>query len=235
MTYLTLDPQKIIETVEALQRRIEERFPGSGLGRVAGELASVANQAAERSLEIWKPNLLLRGVALLLCFGFVAILAGSLASMRLRPEDPTLSDLIQDIDALIASAVFLGAAVVFLLSVDTRLKRRRVLSALRDLRSIAHIVDMHQLTKDPEVVSSDQPATTSSPKRTMTPFEISRYLDYSSEMLSLTSKIAALYVQGFEDPVALTAVDELENLTTGLSRKIWQKIMIIDRILRPAE
>jgi hypothetical protein len=29
----------------------------------------------------------------------------------------------------------------------------------------------------------------------------------------------------------LTAVDEIEHLTTSLSRKIWQKIMIIDQII----
>ena len=46
-------------------------------------------------------------------------------------------------------------------------------------------------------------------------------------MLSLTGKVAALYVQHFDDPVALAAVNEVESLTTGLSRKIWQKLMIL--------
>ncbi len=49
----------------------------------------------------------------------------------------------------------------------------------------------------------------------------------ASELLSLTGKIAALYVQRFDDPVVITAVNEVETLCTGLSRKIWQKIMII--------
>jgi hypothetical protein len=61
----------------------------------------------------------------------------------------------------------------------------------------------------------------------MSRFEVSRYLDYCSEMLSLTGKIAALYIQEFDDDVALAAVNEVENLTTGLSRKIWQKLMIV--------
>ena len=47
-------------------------------------------------------------------------------------------------------------------------------------------------------------------------------------MLSLIGKLAALYVQKFDDPVALAAVNEVEDLTTSLSRKIWQKIMIIN-------
>ena len=70
--------------------------------------------------------------------------------------------------------------------------------------------------------------TPSSPKHNLGPAELGRYLDYCSEMLSLIGKLAALYVQKFDDPVALAAVNEVEDLTTGLSRKIWQKIMIIN-------
>ena len=46
-------------------------------------------------------------------------------------------------------------------------------------------------------------------------------------MLSLTSKLAALYVEDFDDDVALRGANDVETLTTGLSRKIWQKIMIL--------
>ncbi len=63
----------------------------------------------------------------------------------------------------------------------------------------------------------------------MDPFELHRYLDYCSEMLALISKVGALYVQDFPDRAALDAVDQIENLATGLSRKIWQKIVILDR------
>ena len=97
-------------------------------------------------------------------------------------------------------------------------RRAHDLRALRELRSIAHIIDMHQLTKDPERTDPDRP---------MTARELGRYLDYCSEMLSLTGKVAALYVQDFEDDVALQAVNEIEDLTTGLARKIWQKLSIV--------
>ena len=62
----------------------------------------------------------------------------------------------------------------------------------------------------------------------MTPFELTRYLDYCSEMLSLTSKLAAVYAQNLPDPVVIDAVNEVESLTTNLSQKIWQKITILD-------
>jgi hypothetical protein len=63
-----------------------------------------------------------------------------------------------------------------------------------------HVIDMHQLTKDPSMGVSVAGNTPSSPARTLSRFEITRYLDYCSEMLSLTSKVAVLYAQVFPDP-----------------------------------
>jgi hypothetical protein len=67
----------------------------------------------------------------------------------------------------------------------------------------------------------------------MTPFELTRYLDYSSEMLAIISKVAALYVQELPDPVTVDAASAVEDLAGGLSRTIWQKIVILDRIMTP--
>ena len=91
---------------------------------------------------------------------------------------------------------------------------------LNQLRNLAHVIDMHQLTKNPEALFSSMQETKSSPERTLTPAELGRYLDYCSEMLALLSKTAALWAQGFPNPV-VTAVDQIEVLTIGLSR--WQK------------
>jgi hypothetical protein len=63
--------------------------------------------------------------------------------------------------------------------------------------------------------------------RELSRFELSRYLDYCSEALALTAKVAAVYAEHFDDDVALQAVNEIEDLTNGLSRKIWQKLMIL--------
>lgn len=94
------------------------------------------------------------------------------------------------------------------------------------LRSIAHLIDAHQLTEDPNVAPGSSFNTKHSPKRVMTPYELNRYLDYCSEMLSFVGKIGFLYVQKFGDPVAVKSVNDLEALATALSRKVWQKIMI---------
>jgi hypothetical protein len=49
--------------------------------------------------------------------------------------------------------------------------------------------------------------------------------------LSITSKLAALYVQSLKDPVVLESVNGIQALTIGLSGKIWQKIVILDTIV----
>jgi hypothetical protein len=52
-------------------------------------------------------------------------------------------------------------------------------------------------------------------------------------MLSLVGKLAALYAQSTSDSVVLQSVNDIETLTNGISRKIWQKIMILDDDLKP--
>ena len=219
MTYLALDAAEIVGTIERLRGRIEERFPGSGLGRVCGQLLEIARNARERAVWIAKPILPLRIASAALA---IVIIAGlSLMVIRLRPPPGQfeLGQFIQVLEAGINDVVLVGAAIFFLVTLESRIKRRRALRALRELRSIAHIIDMHQLTKDPE--------RTNPAESELTAPELARYLDYCSEMLSLTGKIAALYVQDFEDGVAVQAVNEIEDLTTGLSRKIWQKLTIV--------
>ena len=138
-----------------------------------------------------------------------------------------LAEFIQMLEAGLNDIVLIGAAIFFLITVEARLKRSRALATIHELRAVAHVIDMHQLTKDPERVLHRGELTASTPRMDVTSFELSRYLDYCSEMLSLTGKIGAIYIQNFEDPVVLDSVSEVEMLTTGLSRKIWQKLMIL--------
>lgn len=139
-----------------------------------------------------------------------------------------LIGLVQVSEAGLNVVLLLGAAILFLIATERRIKRGRALRAIHELRALAHVIDMHQLTKDPERALVRTKDTASSPKQELTPGELTRYLDYCSEMLSLLGKLAALYVQRFDDPVALAAVNDVEQLTNGLSRKIWQKISIVN-------
>jgi hypothetical protein len=161
----------------------------------------------------------------------IALLVMMLVHIRQFQFDD-YTNFIQALEASISSVVFIGAAILFFVSWENRIKRRRALKAVHELRALAHIVDMHQLTKDPESYFAPTQPTSGAKKRDMTPFELNRYLDYCSESLALISKVAALYVQEFQDPVLLDAVDDVEDLTAGFSRKIWQKITILEALGR---
>jgi len=223
-----LDGTHIVETLRRLEHRIGERFPDSGLSRVCADLLAAAMESMTRLALLRRPNVPLRVGSWALIGAIAFMVVEALVHLPLAPRWEEFATFLQTSQA-IQNVVFLGLAVLFLANVETRIRRRRTLAAIHELRSIAHIVDMHQLTKDPDQVVADGSATPSSPERTMTRFELSRYLDYCAELLALTSKVAALYVQDFQDPVVLEAVNDVETLTTGLSSKIWQKIMILDR------
>ncbi|HSU17932.1 hypothetical protein [Longimicrobium sp.] len=233
--YSELQAGLIIGTVERLEQRIAERFPGSGLSRVAGELARIGGETERVVARLRRPIWTIRiatfaGVVALIMFALM--LASLFVSVppAASPGAESLSELLQGVEAGVNEVVFLSLAVFFLVSLEARVKRRRVIRALHRLRSIAHIVDMHQLTKDPQFVLGGGKDTASSPRRTLTRFELARYLDYCSELLSLSSKLAALHVQYVNDPVVLDAVNDIETLAASLSNKIWQKIMILDTV-----
>lgn len=251
---LTLDPQRVIETIAILQKRITERFPGAGLGAVCGELLVVARETSARAERIGRRHILLRlglfalaasGIALLLWVLWA--LRNVYVSHKLIESVPSpfqgidistlfrgvdISSLFQGIDALANLLVLTGGILFFMVTVEVRLKRRQALAALYELRALVHVIDMHQLTKDPSTIISVGGNTPSSPARTLTPYEVSRYLDYCAEMLSLTSKIAVLYAQSLPDAIVTEAVSDIERIASGMSQKIWQKIMMLDAAIR---
>jgi hypothetical protein len=231
-SYRRIDSTKIVATGEALGRRIAERFPDSALCHIASEFVPLARNASATAEWLAAPHRWVRASAALGLLILAAASAAALWSLDLRMEAfSTLSDLAQGLEAAVGDAVFVGLAVFFLFSIEARIKRRRALAVIHELRAMAHIIDMHQLSKDPERLDGRGEDTESSPERHLTPFELTRYLDYSSELLALISKLGAILVQGFDDPVTLSAVNEIEELTSGMSRKIWQKITIVDRFL----
>jgi hypothetical protein len=227
VTYGALDAGHIALTIDRLRQRIERRFPGSGLAQVCGELDRIAEKARERAAWIARPILPLRVAVALLSALIVAGLAATLSTLRAPSESFHLVEFVQLLESGINDVVLVGAAIFFLVTLENRIKRHRALAAIHEMRAIAHVIDMHQLTKDPEWVLGQGQETGILPPRTMSRFELGRYLDYCSEMLSLTGKVAVLYVQKFDDDVALAGVNEVETLTNGLSRKIWQKLMVL--------
>jgi hypothetical protein len=234
-THRALDSQRVIETIATLQKRISERFPGAGLAAVCGELLAVAGDNSARARRIARRHILLRLTVFALSAAGIGLFVWILRQLDFsRTSTDSVYSVFQGIEAVANLVVLTGASLLFLITIEQRLKRRRALRALHELRAIVHVIDMHQLTKDPSTVVSVGGKTPSSPARTLKPYELSRYLDYCSEMMSLTSKVAVLFAQSFPDPVVTEAVSDIERIAAGLSQKIWQKIMIIDLMIRDA-
>lgn len=228
--YSELRPAPVCSTITLLARRIQERFPGSGLSQVAAELVRVADQNQRVVEHSRRPLWWVRVLTALAIAALVALVLWAAIQLTHMATGggASVTELLQSIDAATNELIFLSLVVLFLVSLETRLKRRTALRMLHRLRSIAHVVDMHQLTKDPEHVLGPVATTASSPVRTLTRALLARYLDYCTELLALTSKLAALHAQHLQDPVVLDAVNDIESLTADLSRKIWQKITILD-------
>jgi hypothetical protein len=222
-----LREEKLLETVRKIREQIDKRFAGSGLSRVAAEVVQTTEEALVRAEAISRPNYWLRAGLILLA---VIAVGGVVAYTQDGARPATLwQQVLEFLNDVKGSAAILAATAVFLFTLETRLKRRRALKAVHELRALAHIIDMHQLAKDPARIS-DPTRPVEVEGRTLSTDELGRYLHYCTELLAVISKIGQLYVQDFPDSVAVTAVDNFEGLATGLSSKIWQKLMILERV-----
>lgn len=229
----------VLATVRRLEQRIEARFPGRGLHRVANELGRLVDEVATSTATVrgrrsWLRPVSRAGIVAVLVLATVVMVLAVRAAFVDAPDDglewiPLLESAVNDL-------IFAVLAVWFLWSVPERLQRESLLELLHRLRSMAHIVDMHQLTKDPERLRASFNPTAASVDIDLTPNELEHYLDYCSELLSLIGKAAALCAEESRDGVVLDTVSTVETLTVSLERKIWQKIAVLnaDRRSGPA-
>ncbi len=229
--YQRLDALRVMATTERLQRRVTARFPGRGLTQVADELVKVVGQASD---SVPNARQRLRRIRVGSRVISVLVVVITIVALVLTLRDAVINGLEHSfewlplIESTVNDIVFAALAVFFLYALPNRMERSYLLGQLHKLRSLAHIVDMHQLTKDPERL---RPAFTTTPEtidiHLSTPGAMENYLDYCSEMLSLIGKIAALYAEESQDPVILDTVSTIETITTGMSQKIWQKISLL--------
>ncbi len=228
MPYRSLDPAKILATATTLETRVASRFPDAGLLGVAREIVALTRDTTREAQALIAPIWWLRILIAAIIIGGAALFlsVGSFLSFSNLTHDAVGS--VQSIEAAINTTVLAGLGLTALVRLEARIKRLRVTKNLHGLRSIIHVIDMHQLTKDPAALSQSYRATAASPSRTFTAPELARYLDYCSEMLAVTGKLAALYAQAVNDEGVAEAVNDIENLGSNLSRKIWQKIMLIE-------
>lgn len=233
MAVSVLKNEKIAKTAYQLSMRIHERFPNSGLFDVSQEIIAMADAARQLAPAIGRPNYPVRfGVGVLITIILAIVISLIVAAFTDISQftKANIVDILTAIESGTNEIVLIGLGILFLVSLETRIKRARTLEVIHQLRSLAHVIDMHQLTKDPGYYRDKVEATKSSPERVLSLPQLVRYLDYCSELLSVTSKIAALYAQEMNDSVVLAAVGDHETLVTGLCQKIWQKVDIAGEI-----
>lgn len=228
MSYRSLDHTCITSTAETLAARVGARFPNNGLNGVAQALVVLARDAASDAEALAKPVWWLRALtAFCVVMGaLVFVFIGTFLSFD-RISTGAF-EFVTGVEASINTIVLSIVGFLTLARSEERIKRKKVLLGLHRLRSVIHVIDMHQLTKDPDALSVNFKPTAASPTRIMDPQQLARYLDYCSEMFSITGKLAALYAQAVNDEVVAGAVNDIESLGSNLSRKVWQKIMLID-------
>ena len=175
--YNQLEISQVVSTLRRLQQRISERFPESGLSKVAAELLKIADETGPILVKQRRPHRVIQVAAGLIILLLIVVPLAALISRGVPAFDNNLSDVLQVVESAIQDIIFLSLAVYFVFTLETRLDRRVSLRELQRLRNIVHIIDMHQLTKDPEHLISPDLATPSSPEHKLTHFEMSRYLD----------------------------------------------------------
>jgi len=236
-SYERLDGTEVRAVISYLGERIDTylpRHPGlraatEELGKVIDALLDRRRRApVQRAALLWLSRVLIvvvvavSVVAVAIAVRDAVARAGSIAAFEWLPV----------VESLINDLVFAGIAIWFLLSLADRVVRNDLIRRLHRLRSLAHIIDMHQMSKDPAaLLPATRPGTVAGDEvvspRTMSVRDYALYLDYCSELLSLCSKAAALCAEESTDALVLDTVSEIENLTTGMSRKIWQKISLL--------
>ena len=219
-------------TVAHLERRIHARFGERGLTKAVRDLGQlvvlVQTEAGESHARLRRTTLAARATSITIIAATLLVLVFSLRLAVIEGLERR-ADWIGLVESVINDLVFAAIAVLFLWAMPERLERRSLLRLLHRLRSLAHVIDMHQLSKDPEQVSPTYVATAESVRHGLNADQLYHYLDYCSEMLSLTAKTAALCGEHTSDGVVLETISTIETLTTELSNKIWQKISLLPR------
>ncbi len=225
-----LEAHYIALAASKLEDRIRARLPGRRLADVAHRLSEkvpeISDGFATSHLRYRRTRLFSRVTSAVIV---VATLVALVVALRDFVSTGTThaADWVPLVESTINDIVFAAIAVFFLWALPERRERRTLLLLLHDLRSLAHVVDMHQLDKDPEQARHDYVPTPKSPPNRMSAEELHHYFDYCSELVSLIAKTAALCAEKTSDSVVLNTVSELETLAAQMSAKIWQKISLL--------
>ena len=212
-----LDPAKIIETADHLARRVSEKLPDSNLAGLAAELAQVARQTEERAREARQPILAIRIASILAVCGTLLGIWYLARHIHARWEFGTVTEVFEATDAGFNLLVILAGVLWSFLTLEARIKRRKALESIEELRDFIHVIDITQLYYTPDLYN---PNPANSPASLNIDYT---YLLFCTEMLTLISNLAPLYTRGAAGDSILRAVSDVEMLANAVSAKLLSK------------
>lgn len=216
-TAYQLEPSRIIETAENLAKRIEKSIPGSTLAGLASGLVQIARKTDQRVREASQPIVAIR-IASVIAVGVGLVgLVYLMRHIHIRWELGTVTELFEAADAGFNILVILAGALWFFITLETRLKRKKALESIQELREFMHVVDATQLHYTPAMYQHDDASSGHGRQFDHT------YLLYCSQMLGIIGNLAALYTRGAAGDSIMRAAADVESFATALTGKLYNK------------
>ena len=134
-----------------------------------------------------------------------------------------LPSLFEATDAGFNLLVILAGALWFLITLEARLKRKRALGSIEELREFIHVIDLTQLYYTPELYKPD-----AANSQNAWGFDYT-YLLFCTQMIGVISNLAALYTRGAAGDSVLRAASDVEMLTNAVTTKLLSKVEIVRR------
>ncbi|MCY2966867.1 MAG: hypothetical protein NT069_25090 [Planctomycetota bacterium] len=212
-----LDPSRIIQTAEKLAQRIGQSLPGTTLAGLAAEIVQIARDTDQRIRQILKPNLAIR-IGSVTAIGLtLACLWYFMQDLHTRLEFRTITEFLGAANTCFNFLVALAGGLWFFVTLESRIKRKKILASIQELRELIHVIDATQLYYTPEMYGPDSDST-----KTDQRFDHTYLLD-CSQLLGVISNLAALYTRGAADDSIMRAAADVEMLAAALTGKLYAK------------
>ncbi|MDR3619310.1 MAG: hypothetical protein P4L85_08165 [Paludisphaera borealis] len=212
-----LDPPRIVETAENLAREIDQRLPGSTLSGLAAELVQIAHCTDERASRARRPIYAVRAASLAAIVAAASLLGFIGFHVHARWVFGTITEVFEATDAGFNLVAILAGALWFLASFEARIKRRRVLGYIEELREFIHVIDVTQLYFTPDLYRPEAGPPLGGRKLDHT------YLLFCTEMLAVIGNLAPLYARGASGDTVLRAVADVDLLANSIALKLQSK------------
>jgi len=211
-----LEPSRLIEAAERLDQAVRERLPNTHLAKLSGEILTIARETARRVKEAQRPIFRIRILSALALGTAVVGIVFIARHVQYRAEVENVSEVLEGIDAGFNILILLGGMLLYLTTLESRIKKRRVMENLHELKELLHLVDMNQLAHPPQLFANTSTDPTQAVGRD------SFYLIAHIRMFSLIGNLAAAYSQNVKDDSVLRMAGHIETMASGYTEKLWE-------------